>query len=342
MIHWAMPSLLCRRTLLSTAAALAAAPAHAATEVAVGAYVIPGSPGAKLFTDYAERLKTKSNGALAPNMLIHGEGGSEEQVLTALRRGRIQVASLSTLVLSSVMPEVGVLTIPFLFDSVDEVDFIIDNFIIPRVNQLAADKGLVALRWLELGPQNIFARKPILTPADIKSVRIRTTQDIATKLFLEVAQADVIYLPSPDVISSLQTGLLDGGVTPTIAYAETGVVRDAPHYSLIGFCQIGNLILANKKWLESLPTDHAQIVTDSFASNLEIRTLIRGAAAAGLTRQIELGFTAYELTPVQRAAWKAVAVGINKKVIAEQGGQSQSLFDAVQAGKRAFAAQPAK
>lgn len=334
-----MTTSLARRTLLGTAAAFAATTAHAATEVAVGAYVIPGSPGAKLFNDFATRLKEQSGGALAPNMLIHGEGGSEEQVLTALRRGRIQVASLSTLVLSSVMPEVGVLTIPFLHESLDEVDFVVDRFIIPRVNQLAADKGLVALRWLELGPQNIFATKPILTPSDAKNVRIRTTQDIATKLFLEAAQADVIYLPSPDVIPSLQTGLLDGGVTPTIAYAETGLVRYAPHYSLVGFCQVGNMVLANKKWLESLPSNLSQIVQDAFAPNPEIRAVIRGAAANGLARQKELGFNSYTLTAEQRAAWKAITPGIDKKVIADLGGQSQQLFNTVQDGKRAFTAQ---
>lgn len=327
-----------RRTLLTSAAALAASPACAATEVAVGAYVIPGSPGAKLFTDFATLMKERSNGALSPNMLIHGEGGSEEQVLTALRRGRIHVASLSTLVLSGTIPEIGVLTIPFLFDSVAELDFVVDTVVIPRIDQLAADKGLTALRWLELGPQNIFARKPILTPTDAKNVRIRTTQDIATKLFLEAVQADVIYLPSPDVIPSLQTGLLDGGVTPAIAYAETGLVRDAPHYALVGFCQVGNLILANKKWLEGLPPDLSTIVRDSFADNAAIRALIRGFVAASLSRQKELGFTAYELNAQQRAAWKAAAAGIDAQVISELGGQSQSLFDAVQTGKRAFAA----
>jgi TRAP-type C4-dicarboxylate transport system substrate-binding protein len=331
-----MMSSFSRRSLIASAAALAAAPAFAATEVAVGAYVIPGSPGARLFTDFAAALKAKSNGALAPNMLIHGEGGSEEQVLTALRRGRIHVASLSTLVLSGTIPEIGVLTIPFLFDSVAELDFVVDSVVIPRIDALAADKGLTALRWLELGPQNIFARKPILAPSDAKNVRIRTTQDIATKLYLEAVQADVIYLPSPDVIPSLQTGLLDGGVTPAIAYAETGLVRDAPHYSLVGFCQVGNLILANKKWLEGLPPDLSAIVGESFADNAAIRALIRGFVAAGLARQKELGFTAYEMNTQQRAAWKAAAAGIDAKVIAELGGASQSLFDAVQAGKRAF------
>ena len=333
---------LSRRRIMASAAAIAAlahtTTAHAATEVAIGAYVIPGSPGAKLFTDYAALLTSASNGALAPNMMIHGEAGSEEQVLTALRRGRIQMASLSTLVLSSVMPEVGVLTTPFLYDSIDEVDYVLDNHVIPRVNQLAADKGLVALRWLELGPQNIYSKKPLLTPADAKHVRIRTTQDIATKLYLEAIEADVIYLPSPDILPSLQTGLIDGGVTPTIAYAETGIVSNAPHFTLVGFCQVGNLILANKRWLEGLPADQAKIVTESFVSNLEIRRVIRGLVADSLKRQKELGFTAYELSPEQHAEWKAAAKGVDKKVIAEIGGQSQSLFDTVQEGRKAFAA----
>jgi TRAP-type C4-dicarboxylate transport system substrate-binding protein len=327
-----------RRPILAGAVAAWATPARAAIEVTVGAYVIPGSPGAKLFADYAARLKERSGGALAPNMLIHGEGGSEEQVLTALRRGRIHVASLSTLVLSSVVPEVGVLTAPFLYDSVEELDFVVDNHVIPQVNRLAAAKGLVALRWLELGPQNIYAKVPVRTPAEAKGVRLRTTQDLATKLFLEAVGADVIYLPSPDVIPALQTGLLQGGVTPTIAYAETALVRDAPHFTLLGFCQIGNLILVNKAWLDGLPPDLATIVTGAFAANGEIRALIRGLAATSLARQAELGFTAYELGHAERAAWRAAGTGIAAKVIAELGGEAQSLYDAVQAGKRAFAA----
>jgi TRAP-type C4-dicarboxylate transport system substrate-binding protein len=270
-------------------------------------------------------------------MLIHGEGGSEEQVLTALRRGRIHVASLSILVLSSVMPEVGVLSAPFLYDSVAQADFVLDNFVIPRVNELAAEKGLVALRWMDLGPQNIYSKKPILDPADIRGVRIRVTQDIATKLYLEALKADVIYLPSPDVIPSLQTGLIDGGVTPTIAYAETGIVPDAPYYTLVGFSQVGNMIVANKKWLEDLPPHLSTVVRESCASNAEIRDLLRALVAASLARAAELKFTPYTPDAAQMARWRAGAEGVAAKVIADIGGQSQRLYDAVQEGRQAFA-----
>ena len=331
-----------RRNFISGASAIIASPAFAqskAREVAIGAYVIPGSPSEVLFNDYARKIAADSKGALAPNMLIHGEGGSEEQVLTAIRRGRIHVASLSTLVLSSIIPEMALLSAPYLFDSIPEFDFVLENTIIPRANALAADKGLVALRWIELGPQNLYSKKPIVTPDQIKNVRIRVSQDTAAKAFMEALGADVIYLASPDVLPSLQTGLIEGGITPTIAYAQTGLPPEAPHFTLFEYTEIGNLLVAGKSWLESLPADQADLIKGAFAPNAEIRTVLRGLAADALARQKEYGFTAHALTPDQMAQWRAIGQSTIKPLIEEIGGKSQELYDAIQAGRQQFAAQ---
>ncbi len=325
-----------RRTFIASCALAAPVLAQTPREVAVGAYVIPGSPSETLFKDFAHRLTEDSKGALAPNMLVHGEGGSEEQVMTALRRGRFHVASLSTLVLSGIIPEMGLLSAPYLFDSVAEFDFVLENAIIPEANALAAEKGLVALRWIELGPQNLYARKPILTPDQIKNVRIRVSQDLAAKLFMEAVGADVIYLPSPDVIPALQTGLVDGGVTPTIAYAQTGLTSEAPHFSMIEFAQIGNMLVANKAWLDALPPEQAKVVTSSFAANGEIRRILRGLVADSLARQQELGFTVHELSAGQLAQWREAGKGVTVQVIDQIGGKTGDLYDAIQKSRAAF------
>ncbi|MDX2224752.1 MAG: TRAP transporter substrate-binding protein [Rhodospirillaceae bacterium] len=316
-----------------------AAAAQKPTEVTVGAYVIPGSPSEVIFKDYAKRLKENSGGSLAPNMLIHGEGGAEEQVLTSLRRGRINVASLSTLVLSSIIPELGLLSGPYLYNSTAEFDFIHERYVIPKINALAAEKDLVALRWIELGPLNIYAKKPLLKPADARGVAIRVSQDMAAKLFLEAVGADVIYLPSPDVIPALQTGLIQGGITPTIAYAQTGLTPEAPHFTMVEYTFLGNLLVANKAWLDRLPEAQRTLVADGFAGNAEIRAIIRGMVDDALARQTELGFTAYTLSPEQRAAWVAATAGVNAQLVKDIGGRSQDLLDAIAAGRQAMAAQ---
>ncbi|MCB2108455.1 MAG: TRAP transporter substrate-binding protein [Rhodobacteraceae bacterium] len=323
---------------IGAAVALWATPSGAeTTEVVIGAYVIPGSPTEIVFNDYAERLKAESKGALVPNMLIHGEGGAEEQVLTSLRRGRIHIASLSTLVLSNLIPELGLLSGPYLYNTVDEYDFVHDTYVLPRLKEFAAEKNLVALRWLDLGQQHIYAKKPILTPADIKGVPIRVSQDPAAKLFLEAAGADVIYLPSPDVIPALQTGLVEGGITPTVAYAQTGLTPEAPHFTLVGYTQIGNLLVVNKAWLDGLPPDLAEIVTSTFTSSDEIRKIMRTMERDELARQKEFGFTAHQLTRAQLDTWKAAAQGVNEDLIQSIGGRAQELYDLIIEGRTDYA-----
>lgn len=327
------------RLLRALTVAVCLSSAAQAEEVQIGGFVIPGSPAATIFYDYAEQLKTKSNGELTANLLIHGEGGPEEQILTGIRRGRIKVASLSTLVLSNIVPELGYLGAPFLFDSKEEFDYVVDNTILKVFEPLLADKNLTILRWLDLGGQNVYANRPILWPKDAVGVKLRATQDLAARLFLESVGADVIYLTSPETIPGLQTGLIDGGLTPTVAYAGTGLVPDAPHYMLTEHFFLGGFLVANKSWLEGLSDANRATVTDSFASNGEVRTVIKGMTDDAIASAGEQGFTAYPFTTEQRAVWKSMSAGTHRLLVAMIGSDTQAIADAIAAGRQDYNAQ---
>ncbi len=311
--------------------------AHA-EHVEIGGFVIPGSPAATVFYDYAARLEAESEGRLTPQLLIHGEGGPEEQILSGVRRGRIKVASLSSLVLSNILPELGYLGAPFLFDSKAEFDDVVDRVFFEVFTPLMAEKGLTILRWLDLGGQNIYANRPILWPQDAVGVRLRATQDIAARLFLESVGADVIYITSPETIPGLQTGLIDGGLTPTIAYTGTGLVPEAPHFMLTEHFFLGGFLLANTKWLDGLSEQDRRAVINSFASTEEVRRIISGMTATALANAENEGFTAHVFSAEQRAAWKAASAGTHQRLIREIDGQTQAVADAINAGRAAYAA----
>ncbi|MBT7451962.1 MAG: TRAP transporter substrate-binding protein [Rhodospirillaceae bacterium] len=309
-----------------------------AEEVQIGGFIIPGSPAATLFYDYAERLAADSNGSLEPQLLIHGEGGPEEQILSGVRRGRIKIASLSSLVLSNIVPEIAYLGAPFLFDTKEEFDYVVDTVFFELFGPLMQERGLTVMRWLDLGGQNIYATKPILWPKDAVGMRLRSTQDIAARMFLESIGADVIYITSPETIPGLQTGMIDGGLTPTVAYTGTGLVSEAPHFNLTQHFFLGGFLLANTKWLEGLTDREQRIIIDTFASTQVVRQTIAGMNAAGLASAAEEGFTAHSFSAEQRAAWKAASVGTHGPLMSEIGGRTQDVADAIQVGRAAYAA----
>ena len=307
-----------------------------AEEINIGGFVIPGSIASSLFYDYEKSLIEQSGGILKPNLLIHGEGGPEEQILAGIRRGRIHVASLSTLVLSNIVPELGYLGTPFLFESKEQFDYVVDTLFTRIFSPLLAERGLSILRWLDLGGQNIYANRPILWPQDAVNVRLRSTQDVAARIFLESVGADVIYLTSPETVPGLQSGLIDGGLTPTVAYVGTGLVADAPHYVLTNHFYLGGFLVANTSWLMKLPEVQRRIVTDNFASNANIRSVMKEMIATALGMADEQNFTVHTLTPDQRAAWRSTAIGARSAIISQLGGKTQEIADSIARGSASY------
>ena len=308
-------------------------------EVLVGSFILPGSPTDVLFKQYAETLIEAGGGAVAPNLMIYGEAGSEEQALAAVRRGRIEMASSSFLVVSSLIPEIEITMAPFLFDSIDEYDFVIDRYLLEEFEALAAEKDLVPLRWIPMGAQNFYGKKPILEPADVRDYRMRASSDTATRVIWEVLGADIIFLESSNLIPSLQTGLLDGGAAVPLIYGGSGITEYAPHYTLSNHFYLGGLLLANRRWLDGLSDPVREIVVGSFASNAEIRVTFRTLAADVVANAAEDGVIVHRLSDAQRVAWRNATAPAHRRLIEAMGGRSQQVYDVIQEGKRAYRAQ---
>lgn len=312
------------------AAAIAAPP----TEINIGGFLLPGSTSDALFKDYAKALTERSHGALHPKLLIYGEAGSEEQVLAGLRRGRVHVGSVSALALSALVPAMEATKVPFLFDSAEQFDAVVDNVLMPEFEAMVADKDLTILRWIDLGGLSLFGRKPLMTPADVKGQRMRASSDLATQAFFKTVGADLVFVAAPELVPSLQTGLLDGGAITTTAYAQTGLAGEAPHLTVTEHAFLGALLLANRRWLAGLSPNDAAMVRDAFAGTNEIRGFFRAEARRLLAEATTRGFTVHRLSPEQRQTWATAVAPSSDEIVAASGAEGRALYDKIIAATR--------
>ena len=59
-------------------------------EMTVAGTAIPNTVGEKHFLNFKTKVDAQSEGALKLKMLIHGQLGSEENLVSGLRRNRVQ------------------------------------------------------------------------------------------------------------------------------------------------------------------------------------------------------------------------------------------------------------
>lgn len=307
--------------------------------VTIGGTAAPNTPGEQIWLNFARDAEAGSGGRLEIRPLIYGQLGSEEQLLSGLRRGRIQFANLSAQVTSTLVPELSLLYAPFLFDDEAEADFVYDRYLTDIYTGLLAEHGLHLVTWYEIGFHSVYARnEPIILPADAAGRRFRVSAAINARLFAEAIGADVIPLGYGDIVPSLQTGLIDAGENSISLFARTGISAEAPHFTLTRHAFGVSVIVADKRWWDGLPADLRQLVADAFPSVGESRQVTRAQDIADLA-DATLGIQVHALTAGQRQQWIAATAGVTEQLIDMIGGRGREVYDLIRAGKAAYAAQ---
>lgn len=313
-----------------------AGPAQAVI-VNLGGTTVPDTPGEAVWLAFEAQAEAASAGRLELRPLIYGQLGSEEQLLSGLRRGRIQFANLSAQVTSTVVPELALLYAPFLFDSAEQADFVYDTYLTDIYRELLAQQKLHLLTWYEIGFHSVYAKNPIILPADAAGRRFRVSSSLNARLFAEAIGADVIPLGFGEIVSGLQTGLIEAGENSISLYARTGIADEAPEYTQTRHAFGVSVIVADKQWWDGLDDADRDVLRDSFPTIEESRRLTRRQDIEDL-QDPQIGIRLHRLTPEQREEWKRATADVTRKLIDSLGGRSREIYDLIVRGKAEFAA----
>lgn len=298
----------------------------------VGAFSLPNSPWDVQWQRF--RANVEASG-LELEYYIRGELGSEEAMLTALKRNRLQVGGITIQGISSVVPELNVALSPFIFRSEAEVDHIYDTVLLDRANDLLARHDLVIIRWLESGWFSIGAQSPIRQPADLRNLRIGGSPNIAVQSFLTEIGADAIPIASIDLLQALQTGLVDGAIKPT-ALIYSNLREEVVSVSLLKVAYDTGGLLANKSWYDRLPARYAQALYEGHGTNAEVRREVRQMVAAQINDFRDIGIEVVTPNEEERRLWENASSPVYQKIVQSIGQDAQSVYDEIVDGLQAF------
>lgn len=303
--------------------------------VTIAGTTFPDTTGEQHWLDFAQGVEAATD--LQLRLLIYGQLGSEDQLVSGLRRGRVQFANLSAMAVSTVVPEMALLYAPFLFDSEPESDFVYDNYLTPVYRDMLAAKGLHLVSWYEIGFVQIYGKEPLLLPEDVSGKRFRVGAGPAARLFAKALDADVIPLGFADVVSSLQTGLIEAGENSVSLYARTGIAGEAPHLTLTDHSFGVSAIVASKVWWDGLTADQQAAVTAAWPGAPRVRSEVRAESAADLAAGAELGISVHRISAADRDRWREIAAPVTLQLIKTIGGRSADIHALIQQGREDFA-----
>ena len=252
-----------RRTLLNASAvfALGAASlgASAQTMVLKAADVHPaGYPNVVAVESMGKKLEAASNGRLKIQTFPGGVLGGEKEMIEQTQVGAINILRTSLGPVGTVVPEVNVFNLPFIFRSQEHARAVIDGPIgdelLAKVS--ASPAKLVAIGWMDGGARSLYTKKPVRTPADLKGQKVRM---MGNPLFVDTMNAmggNGISMGYGEVFTALQTGVVDGAENNAPSYFTSNHYNTgAKYYTQTNHLIIPELLVVSKATWDKLSKD---------------------------------------------------------------------------------------
>jgi tripartite ATP-independent transporter DctP family solute receptor len=213
-----------------------------------------------------EQIREQSAGRMVIEVYPNNQLGGDTDMLSQLRQGAIQFQTLSTLILSSLVPAASISGMGFAFSGYDQVWLAMDGELGAYVRAQIAKSGLTAMeRIYDNGFRQITtSNRPIRTAADLKGLKIRVpVSPLWTSLFRALGAAPV-GINWAEAYMAMQTKVVDAQEN------ALGIVSLAKLYEVQKYVSETNHVwdgiwfLANTRAWQSLPADLRQICARNF------------------------------------------------------------------------------
>lgn len=208
----AIPVLLGLLAMLATAGA-------GATTFKIATIAPDGTSWMQEMRKGAELIQQQTDGRVQFRFFPGGVMGNDRSVLRKIRIGQLQGGAVTAGGLMDISPNSQIYSLPLLFRSLDEVDFVrkrMDSVILDDLLK----QGFVSFGLSEGGFAYLMSNRPLRSTEDLKGQKVWAPEgDRISRAAFESMNISPVPLPLSDVLTGLQTGLID-----TVATSYTGAI----------------------------------------------------------------------------------------------------------------------
>jgi TRAP-type C4-dicarboxylate transport system substrate-binding protein len=279
-----------------------------AVQLKIATLAPDGSAWMNALREGADEIEERSEGRVKFRFYPGGTMGGESAVVRKIRIGQVHGGVFTAGTLGDIAPDFQIYSLPVAFRSYDEVDFVRQKVDDALIETLAED-GYVSFGLIEGGFAYLMSTEPISDFDQLKGLKAWIPEgDEIGQAILESAGLSAIPLPLSDVLTGLQTGLVNTVAGPPVGAVALQWFTKVKYLTEIPIVYTYGSIAIGAKHFGRLSEDDQALVREVLGK--VSGRLDRGTrednerAKEALAKQ---GVTFVEATPENLARWQEVA-----------------------------------
>lgn len=240
-----------------------------------------GYPNSEALEAFAKSVAEQTEGRIDPQVYNNAVLGDQSDAIEQTRSGALDFANFNMGPMGPIVKETNVLSLPFIFSSVDHMHEVMDGEVGEKFADALAEKNLIALSWFDSGARSLYnTERPVKTPEDVKGLKIRVMNNDLYVDMIEAMGGNATPMAYGEVYQSLKTGVLDGAENNYPSFDSSNHFEVAKYYSLTEHLIIPECLCVAKSSWEALSEEDQEIVREEAikASQMQRELWVEGAS----------------------------------------------------------------
>ncbi len=229
----------------------------------------PTTIGAK---EFARLVEEKTDGRYKIEVYAGGQLGDERSVIEQVQLGTIDLTRVNGIPLTEFSDEIGVLSMPYLFESDEQKWEVLNGDIGEELLATFEDSNMFGLAYYDSGERSFYNSKhPIKEPGDLNGLQIRVQQSEMAIDIVEALGASATPMEYGEVYSALQTGMIDGGENNFPSYYTSNHYQVAEYFTMDGYQGSPEILLSSTKLWNDLSEDDKKAFKEAALESVPVQ-----------------------------------------------------------------------
>lgn len=283
-------------------------PLQAKAVLRLGTLVPQGSAWDKILRRMGSEWRKASNGDVILRIYPGGSVGDESEMIRKMRIGQLQMAAISNAGLAEIDSRAYAVMLPMMFESYEEWDYVRQS-INPVLEEKLAENGFIVLAWSDAGWVYFFSNQPMRTPDELKQMKLAgSVSESSTVDIFKWAGFNPVPISMVDMLTGLQTGLIDSAYMPIMLAEASQFYRQAKHMTDLKWAPLQGALVMHEDGWERLSSEQQEMVMRTAKDvGEELKMDIRQHEVRSLEAMKSRGLQISSLDDAARAEWRAAA-----------------------------------
>ncbi|WP_435235881.1 TRAP transporter substrate-binding protein [Psychromonas sp. PT13] len=274
-----------KKGLISALCLAWASSAYSAVELKLGHFGSEKHPSNIAAMQFAKNVEARTNGEVTVEIYPNNALGSPPEVLEQVIMGVVDMSLSGQDQLAKHVPLFDTVSIPFSLKNSEHADRVLDGpfkeWAAPELDKI----GLVYLSSWDWGFRQLTnSVRPILSPADVKGLKIRTPPAMTYQAAMQALGANVQTIAFSELVMAMRQGVVDGQENPIGVIYNLKLYESQKYISIINYLYSSMVHVVSKDAWSRLTPEQQKIVREESDS---ARLLMRQLTRAEELKQIE-------------------------------------------------------